>query len=274
MIPQLYSGNQEETAIRSRATNTVQSVIRALGLLEALNRRAVNSVEQLHVDTGLPKPTIIRILKTLIQAGFVAHDRRQSGYQVTAAVHSLSCGYHSTPLIVEASRPWAASFTREYKWPVAIAVLDVDAVTIRFSTIFDSPISPFHASLNRRLSLFTSALGFAYFAFCPKTEQKTLLKLALQAGNEPILKSKNDGWLRLRIRQAVERGYTDRDPSAKYKESATIAVPIFIGDHVAATFGMTYFKTAVKPAEIVNYVAALQSAAKSIEKQMKSLRFM
>lgn len=244
---------------------------RALNLLEALNRRAVSSVEQLHVDTKLPKPTIIRLLKTLIQAGFVAHDQRQSGYQVTAGVHSLSCGYHSTPLVVEAARPWAIAFTREYRWPVAIAMLDRDAVVIRFSTISDSPISPFHASLNRRLSLFTSGLGFAYFAFCPKNEQRALLKLAQRGNKDSLLKSKNPGWLQMRIRQATERGYTDRDPGADYQESATVAVPIFIGDRVAATLGMTYFRNAVKPSEIETYAAALSSAAKSIQKQMKAL---
>ena len=55
----------------------IQSVARALALLEALNRRAWSTVDQLHRDVALPKPTVIRMLNTLIDAGYVAKDLRQ-----------------------------------------------------------------------------------------------------------------------------------------------------------------------------------------------------
>jgi IclR family mhp operon transcriptional activator len=50
----------------------VQSVQRALALLTELNRQRVTSVGELHQRTGLPKPTIVRLLETLIAEGFSA----------------------------------------------------------------------------------------------------------------------------------------------------------------------------------------------------------
>src|SRR5271163_1166856 len=112
------------------AAGQVQSVTRALDLLLALNRQKVASIKQLHDATGLPKPTIVRLLKTLTAQGYVVNDPRQGGYSVTSQVRALSCGFHGDPLVVEAGRAWAIDLTRQFKWPVAFAVLDQDAATV------------------------------------------------------------------------------------------------------------------------------------------------
>ena len=72
----------------------VESVRRAFHLLHELNRQRVSSVRHLHRATGLPKPTIVRLLDTLIVLGYVVNDPRQGGYQVTSLVRSLSAGFH------------------------------------------------------------------------------------------------------------------------------------------------------------------------------------
>src|SRR5918999_872484 len=139
----------------------VRSVERALGLLVELNTQRVTTIGELHQRTGLPKPTIVRLLETLIAAGFVSSDRRLGGYQVTSRVSALSSGYHGAPMVIEAARPWAIDITRKLKWPVSVALLEKDAVVVRFSTIPDSPMSPFHATINMRLSLISRGLGRA-----------------------------------------------------------------------------------------------------------------
>src|SRR5262249_61180591 len=101
----------------------VQSVRRALHLLAEMNRQRLTTVRYLHAATGLPKSTIVRLLRTLAAAGYVANDKRQGGYLVTSHVQSLSCGYHGDPLLVEAGRPWAVEFTRRPRWAIAIAAL-------------------------------------------------------------------------------------------------------------------------------------------------------
>jgi IclR family transcriptional regulator, mhp operon transcriptional activator len=157
----------------------VESVRRAFALLEELNRQRINSVQHLHEVTALPKSTIVRLLETLRLLGYVANDPRQGGYQVTSGVRGLSSGFHGDPLVVEAARSWAIEFTRRHKLPIGIAVFDQDAMVVRFSTTPDSPMSPFHATVNMRLPLLTRALGRAYIAFFRERNAITFLVSSL-----------------------------------------------------------------------------------------------
>src|SRR5690606_29472148 len=62
--------------------------------LVVLNQQCVSTVHDIHRATGMPKPTIVRLLETLIAAGFVSRIPDGKGYQVTSQVSALSCGFH------------------------------------------------------------------------------------------------------------------------------------------------------------------------------------
>ena len=73
-------------------------------------------------------------MKSLCAMGYAANDRRQGGYAVASRVKSLSNGFHGDPLVVEAARPWAIAFTRQYHWPIAIA----DYLAKAYPDLFES----------------------------------------------------------------------------------------------------------------------------------------
>ena len=75
----------------------VQSVVRAIELLQALNRQPVSTVDMLHRQTGFPKPSIVRLLQTLEAKGLVRHAPQPGAYFLTSGVTTLSSGYHSEP---------------------------------------------------------------------------------------------------------------------------------------------------------------------------------
>jgi IclR family mhp operon transcriptional activator len=254
-------------------SDRVEAAARTLLLLEELNRHRVAPVEILHRATALPKSTIVRLLKSLCAMGYVANDRRQGGYAVTSRVKSLSNGFHGDPLVVEAARPWAIAFTRQHQWPVAIAVRDGISVAVRFSTIPDSPVSPFHATLNMRLSLLGRGLGRAYIAFCSSAERSELLDL-LARSDEHENTFACDRARALAMLAAIRRqGFAERDPLVEPRSSGTIAVPIVVDERVLATVGMTYIKSAVSQHDIISRYAPLMSAlGKNIAKSVSALR--
>ena len=250
----------------------VQSVVRALKVLKDLNTRRVTTVNQLYLSTKLPKPTIVRLLETLIHEGFVTSDKRLGGYCVTSQVPTLSAGFHSTLLVVEAGRAWCIDLTRRFKWPASIAVLDGAAVSVRFSTIPDSPVSPFHATLNMRLSLISRALGRAYIGFCPEGERQILIQ-HLRSSKDPEDRPED---LEAAVKEVTKRarrfGYAERAPNVEPKSSSTIAVPIMRGDRVLATLGLTYFRSAVPAPDVRRtLVTPLQETAKRIEESVLAL---
>ena len=223
----------------------VQAVIKALNILAELNRGGLETVGGLHAKTGIPKPTIVRLLQTLVAAGYVNQDEKLRGYHVTFATKQLSSGFHGAPKVIEIARPFVDKLTKELLWPCAICTLDFDAVVVNYSTIPDSPISPFHSSLGRRLSLGGRALGLAYLCFCPPSEQ-IILRNLMRVSDDPENNRMDDKTFETVVACAQADGFAERSPELEPRTSGTIAMPIKSGDRVLASFGITYFKSAMK----------------------------
>src|SRR5262249_31146897 len=144
---------------------------------------------------------------------------------------------------------------------------------VRFSTIPDSPVSPFHGTLNMHLSLLGRALGRAYLAFCPIGERSMLLDM-LARSREPEDKLATDRKRTLALLATIRKqGFADRDQWVEPRSSGTIALPVVAGGRVLATVGMTYFTSALDRAEIVQrYVPLLKGLAGNIAASVASLQ--
>lgn len=226
---------------------SIRAVERAIRILQELNLQPVSTIARLHDTTGLPKPTLVRMLQTLYSLGLVETDPRLGGYQITAQVASLSSGFHKTPHVVEAGRPWAIAMTRRHQWPVAIALYDEDAMVVRFSTVPDSNVSPFHATINKRLPLLTRGLGLAYCAFVNSDQREIILNILSKSRNpeDQIVQDRTE--IHKTLDRIRENGYATRSFHVEPKNSDTIAVPIFGSDgSVIASIGLTYFISAFK----------------------------
>ncbi|HMS07006.1 MAG TPA: DNA-binding transcriptional regulator [Burkholderiaceae bacterium] len=239
----------------------IRSVERALDVLLALNRAPLTTLHQLHLQTRIPKPTLVRLLETLQHRALVTHAPGHGAYRLASSVKLLSSGYHGEPRIVEAVAAPADALTRKIKWPLAVAVLDYDAMSVRYSTIATSPLALLHSTINMRLSLVGRAMGRAYLAFCGREERKILLDvLKLSPNEEDAIAHDRAAVLSLlsRIRQ---QGYALREPGIR-PVSRTLAVPILENRRVVATLGMTWIASAVSDQEAVaRYLDPLQRLA-------------
>lgn len=249
----------------------VQSVVRAIELLRALNRQPVSTIDSLHKQTGIPKPSLVRMLQTLASQGLVAHAPQYGAYQLTAEVTSLSAGYHSEPRLVEAARPVAEALTREIKWPVALALLDVDAMVVRYSTIPHSPLALLHSTLNMRLSLVSRALGRAYFAFCTPQEREALVEILRRSESPEDAPARDARTIKRIVAETRGHSYALREPGVR-PVSGTLAIPVFEGERVAASLGITWFASTLSNEQAVErYLPRLQEAAREIGERLKGL---
>lgn len=253
----------------------VNSVVRALGLLEILNRQKFTSIDILHKVSDLPKPTIVRLMETLSSAGYVVKDTAGKGYRITSAVNALSCGYQGAPLVVEAARPWAQELTVELKWPVAIAVLDENAVLVSYSTCGESPMSPYQGILHRRMGLLSKALGRAYLAFCPLEERRLILDILTHAPHPDSHVEMDLPTIEAMLETVNRQGFAARGPSDSRTHSSSLAVPIFelASARVLGTIGITYYSSAMNWEQAVDrYVPSLLSASRGISESVAVLR--
>lgn len=248
----------------------VQSVRKALWLLAELNSTGMATIGELHERTRIPKPTIVRLLETLICEGYVYKDHRMGAYQVAGKAAALSMGFHGGPLAIEAARAWAIDFTKRLKWPVAVCTLSGDGVIVHYSTIPDSPVSPFHSTIGTKFSLGRRALGLAYLAFCSEEERRALRQVMRRSANpENIFDDPSE--LDTIIAVAQRNGYAQRDRAVAPRSSATIAMAIRYEHRVLATFGVTFFKSAVRGPTFIALVDELAQAVKKMEADVLKL---
>lgn len=250
----------------------VRSVVRAIELLRALNRQPVSSLETLHDQTRIPKPTIVRMLQTLEDRGMVKHAPQHGAYFLTSGVRTLTSGYHSEPMVVEAAAPLMDALTLRIKWPTAIAMLEDHAMVVRYSTIPLSPLALKHSTIGVRLSLVSRAIGRAYLSFCSPEQQEALLAAVAQSSAPEDAGAKNREWLRRTMEDVRQKGFATRDTQF-WPASNTLAVPVFDNHGVAASLGLTFFASTLKPHQAVErYLAELQQVAAEIGERLRKLQ--
>jgi IclR family mhp operon transcriptional activator len=232
--------------------------------LEALNQRSPTKLAELAQATGLPKPTLSRLLETLIAAGYVARISRRDGYELRERVLRLSSGFRHTDAVVEAARPFLSALTAEHKWPVAIATLERDAMRVRLSTLQESPFAIDESFINRRIPMLVSALGRAYFAFCPPDERETILALLRASARAANRSARDAGFVRQLVASVRRQGYASTGP-VPGDPARGLAVPVRAGARVLAAITLRYIGSALSEAEAVRrYHASLQQAAAGI----------
>lgn len=254
------------------SSSVVRSVVRAVDLLQALNRQAVSTLDVLHAHTRIPKPTLVRLLQTLESCGMVKHAPQHGAYFLTSGVRSLSSGYHSEPMLVEAAAPLMDALTLRVKWPLAIAMLDRSSMVVRYSTIPLSPLAMKHSTINVRLSLVSRAIGRAYLAFCTPDEQEALISDVLQSPAPEDRAAQDRDRLQGVLQQVHDAGYALRDPDV-WPATNTLAVPLFDSHGVAASLGMTFFSSTMRPEQAVErYLGDLQDVAGQVGQRLAELQ--
>lgn len=250
----------------------VESVRRALEILRTLNRLRIGTVGDLHTATNLPKPTIVRMLDTLIADGYVARDNMCGGYRVTHRVEELHAGYEGIAQIIEASRPFAIDLTNRIKWPVGIGTLDGDSIAVNFWTGTISPWVHTNTLLGNRPNLLTSAMGRAYMAYCGEEERESLIKMH-RARNELSFDAEQEARHRIVLANVLKRGYATRCPRTEPRRNTTVAVPIRHQDKVLASITVSFFTSAVPRNKINEQIMEpLKTTVGEIEAVIKFMR--
>lgn len=238
-------------------------------MLRALNRLRIATLHDLHVETRLPKPTIVRILDTLILDGYVFRDNMCGGYRVRNQVRELDSGYEGIGEIIEASRLFAIALTNQIKWPVSIGTFDGDAMLVHFWTGTISPHATDGSLVRKRPDLLSSAMGRSYLAFCDSSELDEILHSLRQ---KPDHRLSRDAEARSRslLDDVRRNGYAVRAPETGPRRKTTLAMPLRRDSTVLASISVTFFTSAVPDEKVQEQIVRpLKSTIANIEDVMK-----
>lgn len=252
------------------ASEAIEPVSRALFVLEALNRRPLTTLEQLYGDTGLPKPTLVRLLRALMVDGYVVQVSRTAGYRLGARVLALSSGYQPRDMLADVAQPLMDRFTRLHKWPLYLATPEEGMMRARCTSAPLSAVAPDHQSpFHYRMSMLVSAVGKAYLAHCPRTERGMLLDELCAAPDV------QDGQLRSKAEATAllagieKQGYATTGMILGDRGRG-LAVPLRVGRRLIGALSMRHYRSTVSEiAAVQRYLGPLQELADAIGAAMQ-----
>jgi IclR family mhp operon transcriptional activator len=271
-----------EGAVRHYQVKPIQALARGLQVLRLLQELRAASLHDLHLATGLPKSSLIRILYTCHQQGLV--------WQRLADGAFLPSHHPSGPVppgdagwLAELASPVLERLCATVRWPSVLSVprlyymqvVETNSRRAYFDELPDRPVD-FRANLLR------SASGRAYLAYCPEWERQAVLRRLREreaAGHEL---AHDPAAIRRIVSATRRRGYGVRAadfggdyarPRAEVDDGrSSIAMPVMVDGQVLACVNLTWRCGVMTVRQIADrHLADLRAAVSAIEDRAAAL---
>ncbi len=242
----------------------VAAVLRGLEILRLVSQGRRATVKALHAATGYDKATIVRMLETLIHAGYVVQDAEAGGYRVSGRVLQLASGYDRLQQSAELAAPTLARFRAEVGWPSDFALRDGDAMIVAGTSREPGPLA-FNRRPGFRAPILETSIGRAYLAFCPEEERQQILA-QLRAVGVRIPPAADLDALLAQVRDEgvaiMDAAYSEREYNGKLW---AMAVPVCDGERVYGAINMMMLSQAVTEARArADYLPGLRQVAREV----------
>lgn len=256
----------------------VRSVARALQLMQALQRLGAASLAALQAECALPKPTLLRLLRTL-QAERVAWRAAGDGlWRPAFELRPTQIRKPAHQRLIDAALPPLEDLRRSVVWPSDLAVREGRTMLLLETTRRASGLAVNRDEIGHRIDLLRSAVGRAWLSAAPAAETARLAAaLARPLGTtREAVQARMDT-----IAAAVRRdGYAERDaafggrdePIDRFDDQlAAIAVPVCDGGRVLGAINIVWLRRFdAKAALVERHLAELQRTAARIAQRWRA----
>jgi len=256
----------------AQSVKSIRALERGLDVLQALQTGPGAGLKDLHAITGLPKATLLRILRTLAERNLV-WQRMADGAYLPSSRAARAPGDDSSRL-VEVASPIMAGLCEKVNWPSVLTVrsgsrMEVIETNRPRSHVSHLPLGPVGA----KISMLLTSTGRAYFSFCSHHEREEILaQVQAEATTAEAALARDAVWVARLVAQTQAQGYGQRDPSIAGEGVGqklmaddgrnSIAVPIIVSGQVIASLNLTWTRRATNVAHIVGeHLEALRAAA-------------
>lgn len=219
--------NHTNQPSQSDATPSNRSLERGLELLRAFGPGAtLLGNGELAERTGLPKATVSRLTRTLVEAGYLEHDAARRAYRLGLPVLSLAQALRSGSTVLNAAGPLIRETAQTKRINVGIAGADREEMVYLESIRYNQRASLRTIVSGQRVPMELTSLGRAYLAMQPTAEFARLMGAFRNRGRS--------GWERLaqEIAEAVDDvqryGYC---VASWQPEVIALATPLAIAGH-------------------------------------------
>lgn len=220
----------------SPKVKTIDALARGLITLKTLQEMHAASLHDLHLRTGIPKATLLRILLTLERQGMIWQGIADGLFRPSYHLQERSRGADGIDRLVECAVPELDRLQRKVLWPSDLAVRRGTTMALCESNRTQSYFVVNRDKIGYEINMLRSAVGRAYLAFCPDDERAALLDALRQHARPGDELAANTHYVAELLTETRRLGYGTRDRQfggaydklkSEYNDGlAALAVPI------------------------------------------------
>lgn len=251
---------------------TIRALSRGLSVLQAVQSGAGMSLHDIGRATGLAKPTLLRILRTLEAEGYVRRGLTDQHYH--ANVRSVPTEDEvQRSVLAEVAAPILDQLCQEVLWPSDLAIYDNGYMWVQETSRRRSPFMMNGAVTQFGIHMLQSGMGRAYLAYCEPEKQAEILRI-LATSNEPFnyLARQKDKVEKM-MNEIRQKGYATRVTGYFVTQPnearvTAIAVPVMAGEEVLGSVNLVWIAHAASEEQFVaRHLGRLTDASAEIGKR-------
>ncbi|MEJ0012091.1 MAG: IclR family transcriptional regulator C-terminal domain-containing protein [Bauldia sp.] len=250
----------------------VRAILRGFEVLRIVSERGPLPVASIVKHVSLPQPTVIRILETLVAAGYVYKIPETSMFGVAARAKALSSGYDAKSRLVQIAEPLIEDLRTRIGWPSNLATFERDAMTITFTNRslhgFSIP-----SRLGARIPLLATGVGRVYLAGLGAPELEALLARLRKSKDRWDNRRDLHSSIQATLRQVRRNGYALADEgyldTVYQSQIWAVAVPILVdGKFVAGISSLVLHSVGDREEVLTTILPELRKTASKIASQL------
>jgi IclR family mhp operon transcriptional activator len=256
---------------------------RGLQVLQVLQSNPISSLHDIHLATNISKPSLLRILNTLEQAGLVSRRLADGHYRISAFTR-MARKRDRHDRVAEAAAPVLDRLCQKVLWPSDLMVPAGDHMERRETSQAYTPFSFIHPArrirVGQSVNWLLTGMGRAYLAACPEQERDGILQMLRRSDQPEDRLAREPKRLDKILADTRARGYGTRDPvftggnygTPPFDDGlAAIAVPLLDRARVHGSINILWIKTAFTTEEFADrHLADLRAAAAEIVSSLRS----
>ncbi len=221
-MPRLNAKDAARRQAAGHGTHHVEALARGLTVIRAFGRdRSAMTLSDVARATTLPKPTVRRVLLTLVDLGYAETDGRQ--FTLAPAVLSLAAAYLGSDLVSTVLQPVCDKVMKLTGEACFVGVLDGQEIVMIAHASTRFPIG-LASHVGMRMSAFSTAAGRVLLGLLPEEELDERLKGARLKGSTKFTLTD-----KAKLRSTIVRGRADGYCITKQEAAigfCAVAVPL------------------------------------------------
>lgn len=215
---------------KARLDREIASVSNAMRLIQEMGRREHAGIAELSRSLNLSKPSVDRLLSTLINSGFVEQNPETKKYRLGVKFVAIADSIRPRTSLIDVARPHLAVLARRFSETTNLGTL-VGGSIIYADTIPSQRLFRIELKAGTMLPAHNTAIGKAILAFRPNWELERYIEEAEIQALTPRSTATAD-MLREQIRETRARGYAIDDGEI-LEEACCASAPVLDPDGVA-----------------------------------------